>query len=273
MSGKLYLCGTPIGNLSDISKRALDTLSSVDLIAAEDTRVTKKLLNKYNITNNIESFHQHNEHEKGPLLIELLKNGKNIALVTDAGMPAISDPGEHLVKLCYENGIIVESVPGPTAVATAVAISGLNTGRFCFEGFLSTNKTNRFEHLKEIKNHYETLVFYEAPHKLLATLKDMREVFGERKISVIKELTKIHETGFLTTFDKAIEYFSENNAKGEFVIVIEGKKKEEKKEMTIAQAINLAKKLKESGIKTSEAANEAAEISGFKKSEIYKNLH
>lgn len=271
--GKLYLVGTPIGNLGDFSKRAIETLKTVDYIAAEDTRVTQKLLNHFEIKNKAISFHQHNEHEKAPEIVNDILSGKSVALVTDAGMPAISDPGEHLVQLAHEKGAKIESVPGPTAMATAVALSGLYTGRFSFEGFLSTNKTNRFEHLEEIKNHRETLVFYEAPHKLLATLKDMLKVLGNRKISVIKELTKIHETVFLTTLQEAVNYFSENAPKGEYVLVIEGAKKEEIKEQyTLEDAVNLAKKLKSEGLKTADAAKEAAKVSGIKKSEIYKEL-
>ncbi len=271
--GKLYLVGTPIGNLGDFSPRAIEVLNAVDYIAAEDTRVTQKLLNRFEIKNKAISFHQHNEHEKAPEIIEDILGGKSVALVTDAGMPAISDPGEHLVKLAHENGVKLESVPGPTAMATAVALSGLYTGRFSFEGFLSTNKTSRFEHLEEIKNHRETLIFYEAPHKLLATLKDMLKVFGNRRISVIKELTKIHETVFLTTIQEAINYFTENPPKGEYVLVIEGAKKEEKtEEFSLENAINLAKKLKADGLSTTAAAKEAASVTGFKKSDIYKEL-
>ena len=271
--GKLYLVGTPIGNLGDFSPRAIEVLNRVDYIAAEDTRVTQKLLNRFEIKNKAISFHQHNEHEKAPEIIEDILSGKEVALVTDAGMPAISDPGEHLVKLAHEKGVKIESVPGPTAMATAVAMSGLYTGRFSFEGFLSTNKTSRFEHLEEIKNHRETLIFYEAPHKLLATLKDMLKVLGDRKISVIKELTKIHETVLLTTLNDAISYFTENPPKGEYVLVIEGAKKEEIIEQyTLEDAINLAKKLKAEGLKIADAAKEAASVTGLKKSDIYKEI-
>lgn len=271
--GKLYLVGTPIGNLGDFSPRAKEILETVDYIAAEDTRVTQKLLNHFEIKNKAISFHQHNEHEKAPEIIKDILGGKNVALVTDAGMPAISDPGEHLVQLAHQNAVKIESVPGPTALTTAVAMSGLYTGRFSFEGFLSTNKTSRFEHLEEIKNHRETLVFYEAPHKLLSTLKDMLKVFGDRKISVIKELTKIHETVFLTNLEDAVNYFSENQPKGEYVLVIEGAKKEEIKEsFSLEDAVALAKKLKSDGLSTTAAAKEAASISGIKKSEIYKEL-
>lgn len=270
--GKLYLVGTPIGNLGDFSPRAKEVLQTVDYIAAEDTRVTIKLLNHFEIKNKTISFHQHNEHEKAPEIIEDILRGKNVALVTDAGMPAISDPGEHLVSLAYQNGVKIESVPGPTAIATAVAMSGLYTGRFSFQGFLSTNKTSRFEHLEEIKNHRETLVFYEAPHKLLSTLKDMLKVLGERKISVIKELTKIHETVLLTTLSEAVNYFTENAPKGEYVLAIEGAKEKTKETFSLEDAINLAKKLKAEGLSTTAAAKEAATISGYKKSEIYKEL-
>ena len=272
MQGKLFLVGTPIGNLGDFSLRAQEILKTVDYIAAEDTRVSLKLLNHFNIKNKMVSFHQHNEHEKAPEIAEDIKQGKNVALITDAGMPAISDPGEHLVKLCYENGIVIESVPGPTAFATAIAISGLYTGRFAFEGFLSTNKTNRFAHLEEIKNHHETLIFYEAPHKLLNTLKDMLKVFNNRKISIVKEITKLHENVFLTTISDAVTYFSNNKPMGEYVIIVEGKTKEEENPLTLEEAVLIAKKLKNEGLKATDAAKEAANISGFKKSDIYKKI-
>lgn len=271
MCGKLYVCGTPIGNLSDMSPRAVDTLKKVDFIAAEDTRVSMKLLNKFDIKTPMVSFHQHNERERGPEIIRRLQSGETAALVTDAGMPAISDPGEHLIALCHAAGVAVESVPGPTAFATAVALSGLYTGRFAFEGFLSTNKTSRREHLEEIKNYRETLVFYEAPHKLAATLKDMLSVFGDRRVSVVKELTKLHESAYITTLSLAAQYYAENKPKGEYVLVIEGAKKEEKT-LDLDQAVKLAKSLKNGGMSASDAAKEAAAQSGCKKSEIYRRL-
>ncbi|MBE7038136.1 MAG: 16S rRNA (cytidine(1402)-2'-O)-methyltransferase [Ruminococcaceae bacterium] len=225
--GKLYLCATPIGNLDDISIRTLNILKMVDLIACEDTRRSKQLLNKFEISKPLTSYFEHNKVEKGIKIIEEIKNGKNVALVTDAGTPAISDPGEDLVRLCGENDITVVPIPGPVALINALIVSGLSTGRFCFEGFLSTNKKSRFDHLEEIKNDSRTLIFYEAPHKLLRTLSDMEKVLGNRKISLVRELTKIYEEVNRTTLSDAVKYYTENIPKGEFVLVIEGKSREE----------------------------------------------
>ena len=221
--GILYLCATPIGNLGDISSRCLEVLESVDLIAAEDTRRTLQLLNHFGITKALTSYHEHNKKAKGEYIIKLLLDGKNVAQVSDAGTPAISDPGEDLVRLAIDNGICVTSVPGPVAGITALILSGLPVARYAFEGFLSTNKRNRFEHLESVKNDTHTLIFYEAPHKLLTTLKDMRTVFGgERKIALARELTKVYEEIIRTTIDGAIEYYSEKSPRGEYVLVIEG---------------------------------------------------
>ena len=201
MSGILYVVGTPIGNLSDFSPRAVETLAKVDFIAAEDTRVTLKLLNHFDIKKEMVSYYEHNKRQRGEIICQRILNGENCAIVTDAGMPAISDPGEDLVALCYELGIEVQSVPGPTAFATALAISGLPTGRFTFEGFLSVNKKSRREHLEEVKDEKRTMIFYEAPHKLIYTLNDMHKVFGNRNIALVRELTKIHEQVLHFTFD------------------------------------------------------------------------
>lgn len=221
--GILYLCATPIGNLGDISSRCLGVLESVDLIAAEDTRRTLQLLNHFGITKALTSYHEHNKKAKGEYIIKLLLDGKNVAQVSDAGTPAISDPGEDLVRLAIDNGICVTSVPGPVAGITALILSGLPVARYAFEGFLSTNKRNRFEHLESVKNDTHTLIFYEAPHKLLTTLRDMRTVFGgERKIALARELTKVYEEIIRTTIDGAIEYYSEKSPRGEYVLVIEG---------------------------------------------------
>lgn len=270
--GKLYVCGTPIGNLGDFSARAVETLKNVNFIAAEDTRVTIKLLNKFNIKTELLSFHKFNEESRKEEIVNRILNGEDAALVTDAGMPAISDPGERLVSFCHKSGVEVVAVPGPTAFATAVAISGLYSGRICFEGFLSQNKKSRNEHLNEIKNYRETLVFYEAPHKLLNTLKSMYEIFGNRKIALVKEITKIHETVFNTDILQAIEFYSQNNPKGEYVLVIEGKKQEEKKEYTLSDAVALAKELKQEGNSAAFAAKQAATVTGLKKSDIYKKI-
>ena len=269
MSGILYVVGTPIGNLSDFSPRAVETLANVDFIAAEDTRVTLKLLNHFDIKKEMVSYYEHNKRQRGEIICQRILNGENCAIVTDAGMPAISDPGEDLVALCYELGIEVQSVPGPTAFATALAVSGLPTGRFTFEGFLSVNKKSRREHLEEVKDEKRTMIFYEAPHKLIYTLNDMRKVFGNRNIALVRELTKIHEQVLHFTFDEAIAYYADKSPKGEYVIIIEGKKQDEAEEITLEQAIALAKSLVEKGMSINSAAKEAAAQTPFKKGDIY----
>ena len=231
MNGKLYLCATPIGNLGDVSARCLEAFNNADLIAAEDTRRTLQLLNHFEISKPLTSYHEHNKHEKGEYIISLLKNGKNIVLVSDAGTPAISDPGEDLVKLCIENDIDVTSIPGPVAGINALILSGLPTRRFAVEGFLSVNKRHRKEHLELVKNDTHTLIFYEAPHKLKNTLSDMQKTFGgDRKIALVRELTKIHEEVKRCTIDEAIAYYSENNPRGEYVLIVEGAKEVEETE-------------------------------------------
>lgn len=272
MSGKLYVVGTPIGNLSDFSPRAVETLASVDFIAAEDTRVTLKLLNHFEIKKPMVSYFEHNRRERGEIILERIKSGESCAIVTDAGMPAISDPGEDLVNLCLSNGIAVESVPGPTAFATAVAMSGLPSGRFTFEGFLSVNKPSRKEHLEEIVSERRTMVFYEAPHKLTATLKDLYKYLGDRRIALIKELTKIHETVERTTLSEACEKYSAQTPKGEFVIVIEGSTEPKQKEVSLDEAVALAKELVENGMAINDAAKEIAKETKLKKGDIYKAL-
>jgi len=227
MNGKLYLCATPIGNLGDITYRCVETLRSVDLIAAEDTRRTLGLLNHLDIEKPLTSYFEHNKKEKGEYLISEMKSGKNIALVSDAGTPAISDPGEDLVKMCAESGIEVVPVPGAVAGINALISSGLSTQRFTFEGFLTVNKRGRSEHLASVRDEQRTMIFYEAPHKLMSTLRDMLEVLGDRRIALCRELTKIHEEIYRTTFSGAIARYEENPPRGEFVIVIEGKKQEE----------------------------------------------
>lgn len=272
MSGKLYVVGTPIGNLSDFSPRAVETLASVDFIAAEDTRVTLKLLNHFEIKKPMVSYFEHNRRERGEIILERIKSGENCAIVTDAGMPAISDPGEDLVDLCLSNGITVESVPGPTAFATAMAMSGLPSGQFTFEGFLSVNKPSRREHLEEIASERRTMVFYEAPHKLTATLKDLYKYLGDRRIALIKELTKIHETVERTTLSEACEKYSAQTPKGEFVIVIEGSTEPKQKEVSLDEAVALAKGLVENGMAINDAAKEIAKETKLKKGDIYKAL-
>ncbi len=272
MSGKLYVVGTPIGNLSDFSPRAVETLASVDFIAAEDTRVTLKLLNHFEIKKPMVSYFEHNRRERGEIILERIRAGESCAIVTDAGMPAISDPGEDLVNLCLSNEIAVESVPGPTAFATAVAMSGLPSGRFTFEGFLSVNKPSRREHLEEIVSERRTMVFYEAPHKLTATLKDLYKYLGDRRIALIKELTKIHETVERTTLSQACEKYSTQTPKGEFVIVIEGSTEPKQKEISLEEAVALAKGLVENGMAINDAAKEIAKETKLKKGDIYKAL-
>ena len=271
MSGKLYVVGTPIGNLGDFSPRAVETLESVDFIAAEDTRVTLKLLNHFGIKKEMVSYFEHNKNERGDVIISRLANGETCAICTDAGMPAISDPGEDLVKLCHENNIDVESVPGPTAFATALAISGMNTRKFTFEGFLSANKKERREELEELANEKRTMVFYEAPHKLTQTLKDMYDVFGERDIAIVKEITKVHENVVRTDLKTASTMFDEEKPKGEFVVIVDGKKIEEK-EISFDKAVEEAKRLMADGMSTNAAAKEVAKITSFKKNDIYKAL-
>lgn len=272
MPGTLYVVGTPIGNLSDFSPRAIETLEKVDFIAAEDTRVTVKLLNHFGIKKEMLSYYEHNKMERGGAIIARLLDGENCAIVSDAGMPAISDPGEQLVKIAHENGIKVESTPGPSAFVTALAISGMPSGRFCFEGFLSMNKPSRRSHLAELKNEKRTMIFYEAPHKLLATLKDMLETFGDREIAIARELTKIHEELTNTTLLSAYNYYSENTPKGEFVLIISGAPEENPTLYTLDDAVKIAKELMAKGDSASTAAKEAAATCGVKKGDIYKKI-
>lgn len=270
---KLYIVGTPIGNLGDFSPRAVETLENCDFIAAEDTRVTVKLLNHFGIKKNMVSYFEHNRRERGEMIVSRILAGETCALVTDAGMPAISDPGEDLVKLCHENNIKVESVPGPCAFTTALALSGMPSGRFTFEGFLSVNKPSRREHLDSLVNETRTMLFYEAPHKLGATLRDMYSAFGDREIAIVREITKLHEEVIKTTLSKAAELYGEGGLKGEIVLVIHGAEMQKNDEkLTLEDAVALAKKSAENGLSLSEAAKQAAKISGFKKGEIYKKL-
>ena len=244
MSGILYVTGTPIGNLGDFSPRAAETLESVDFIAAEDTRVKLKLLNHFGIKKPMVSYFEHNKRERGEIICNRIEQGENCAIVTDAGMPCISDPGEDLIKLCEERGIKTVVIPGPSAVISALAVSGLETGRFTFEGFLSVNKKSRNEHLDSLKNEHRTMIFYEAPHKLPQTLRDLYSFFGDRKLSIVRELTKVHEEVIRTTTKYAAENYADGSMKGEFVLVLEGKKQEEKsEEYTLEFAVETARKL------------------------------
>lgn len=271
--GKLYVVGTPIGNLGDMTYRAVETLEKVDFICAEDTRVTAKLLNYFEIKKPLVSYHEHNAKQTGEQILNRILAGENAAVVTDAGMPCISDPGELLVKLCAENDVPVEVVPGPSAVVSALAISGLSTSRFQFEGFLSTAKKQRFEHLASVKNCTNTLIFYEAPHKLLSTLTDMLEYLGNRKISLCRELTKIHEEVKRTTLSEAVEFYTENKPKGEFVLVIEGADEQSLAPAeTLEQALEQVKALVEKGMRGADACKQIAKATGFSKGDLYAKL-
>lgn len=273
MSGILYVTGTPIGNLSDLSPRAVETLESVDFIAAEDTRVTLKLLNHFGIKKPMVSYFEHNKRERGEIICARIEQGENCAIVTDAGMPCISDPGEDLVKLCEERGIKTVVIPGPSAVISALAVSGLSTGRFTFEGFLSVNKKSRADHLKSLANEHRTMIFYEAPHKLPQTLRDLYASFGDRKLTIVREITKIHEEVIRTTTKNAAENLSDGSVKGEIVLVLEGAPQvDDTEEFTLEYAVETAKKLIENGARVTDAAKEAAALTGFKKNEIYKEL-
>ena len=273
MSGILYVTGTPIGNLSDLSPRAVETLEKVDFIAAEDTRVTLKLLNHFGIKKPMVSYFEHNKRERGELICARLEQGESCAIVTDAGMPCISDPGEDLIKLCGERGIKTVVIPGPSAVISALAVSGLSTGRFTFEGFLSVNKKSRSEHLKSLSNEHRTMIFYEAPHKLPQTLRDLYSAFGDRRLTIVREITKLHEEVIRTTTKNAAENLSDGSVKGEIVLVLEGAPQaDEGEEFTLEYAVETAKRLIENGARATDAAKEAAALTGFKKNEIYREL-
>lgn len=270
MNGKLIVVGTPIGNLSDFSPHAEQTLREADFIAAEDTRVTLKLLNHFGIKKPMVSYFEHNKRERGDVICARIEQGETCALVSDAGMPAISDPGELLVAQCAERGIPVLVVPGPSAVVSALAVSGLPTGRFAFEGFLSVNKKSRREHLEAVENERRTMVFYEAPHKLAATLADMLEAWGDRRIALVRELTKVHEEVIRTTLAQAAARYADGGARGEFVLVVEGAPAPEKTEFTLEDAVGIAAALIEKGASASDAAKRAAAETGLKKGDIYR---
>ena len=271
--GILYVVGTPIGNLGDMTYRAVETLEKVDFICAEDTRVSSKLLNYFEIKTPLVSYHEHNAAQVGGGICDRIAAGENAAIVTDAGMPCISDPGELLVKMCAERGIKVEVVPGPSAVISGLAISGLNTKNFQFEGFLSVTKKQRQEHLAAAAKSTHTLVFYEAPHKLQNTLEDMLRFFGDRKISLCRELTKLHEEVIRTTLSQAVEMYREVKPKGEFVLVVEGAKESELSAAeTIDDALLQVKALMLKGMRGADACREIAKATGFSKGELYTKL-
>ncbi len=271
MYGKLYICATPIGNLGDITLRVLDTLKAVDLVAAEDTRHTLKLLNHFDIKKPLISYFEHNKQYKGTVIINELKAGKNVALVSDAGTPVISDPGEQLVKECIENGIEVESLPGPCAAVTAITLCGLDSKRFMFYGFLSHKKQDKIKELEEIKNIKYTLVFYEAPHKLLTTLECIKEVFGNRDIAILRELTKIHNEALRMTVSDAISYYEEKEPKGEFVLCVSGADGEDE-ELDLFSSMTLEEHIDyyvERGFNKKEAVKKCAEDRNLPKREVY----
>ena len=269
----LYVVGTPIGNLGDMTPRAIDTLEQVDFIAAEDTRVTLKLLNHFGIKKPMVSYFEHNKEYRGQIICDRIKSGESCAIVTDAGMPCISDPGELLIKQCEEYGIKTVVVPGPSAVISALCVSGLATGRFCFEGFLSVNKKSRMEHLEELLNEKRTMIFYEAPHKLSNTLTDLYKAFGDRKLTIARELTKLHEEIIRTTTKDAVEKYGDGSLKGEIVLILEGKTDtDEEESYTLEDAVKMAKKFISDGMRPTDAAKEAAKITKIRKNDIYKEL-
>lgn len=271
MAGTLYLVPTPIGNLGDLSQRIIDTLREADFIAAEDTRVTVKILNHLGLKKPMVSYYRHNTETSGPAILERLLSGESCALVTDAGTPAISDPGEELVALCAEHDVTVVGIPGPCALVTALAVSGLPTGRFSFEGFLAMNKKNRKRHLDALVAEERTMIFYEAPHKLLSTLKDLRDTFGaQRRISLCRELTKLHEEVRRTTLGEAVEWYDENPPKGEFVLVLEGAAPAEEHPLTMEEGVERVLALYGQGSRMKDAARQVAQETGLPKNELYR---
>ncbi|MCI6421611.1 MAG: 16S rRNA (cytidine(1402)-2'-O)-methyltransferase [Firmicutes bacterium] len=277
MSGKLYLCATPIGNLEDITYRVVRTLKEVDLIAAEDTRNSIKLLNHFEIKTPMTSYHEYNKIDKGHYLVGQLLEGKNIALITDAGTPGISDPGEELVAMCYESGIEVTSLPGAAACITALTLSGLSTRRFAFEAFLPADKKEKKKVLQELVNETRTLILYEAPHRLVRTLEELYQVLGDRRITVCRELTKKHETAFRTTLSQALEWYTQNEPKGECVLVVEGKdrKKLEQEEQKKWEEMSLEEHMEyyvQQGIDRKEAMKQVAKDRGISKRDVYQEL-
>lgn len=273
MPGTLTLVGTPIGNLSDFSPRAVEALNACDFIAAEDTRVSLTLLNHFGIRKPLISYYEHNKRERGEQICRKLEAGENAVLVTDAGMPAISDPGEELVAQCHERGIPVTVVPGPSAVVTALAVSGMPSGRFTFEGFLSVNRRSRREHLAALKDEVRTMVFYEAPHKLASTLEDMLQALGDRRLCLVRELTKLHEEVRRTTLAEAAVYYRNEAARGEFVLILDGCTPAAEPPASPEEAAQQARDLVErEGLSPSEAARRTAAETGLKKSDIYRLL-
>ena len=270
MSGTLFLVATPIGNLGDLSPRAAGILEAVDFIAAEDTRVSLKLLNHLGLKKNLVSYHQHNRVSAGPAVLSRLLAGESCALVTDAGTPAISDPGEDLVRLCAGNGVTVVPVPGCCALVCALAASGLATGRFTFEGFLSVNRKSRREHLQSLKGEQRTMIFYEAPHKLRATLDDLYAAFGDRSLALCRELTKLHEEIRRTTLAQAVAYYRDNDPKGEFVLVLAGAEPDDAPGVSLEEGAAMVLALLESGEKRKDAVRQVASETGLSRNELYE---
>lgn len=269
MTGTLYLVATPIGNLNDFTPRAVATLEEADFIAAEDTRVSIKLLNHFGIKKPLVSYHQHNHITAGRTVLDRLLAGETCALVTDAGTPAISDPGEELVKLCAEHDVPIISIPGCCALISALAVSGLDTGRFTFEGFLSVNKKTRREHLQSLLAEQRTMIFYEAPHKLTMTLADLYAAFGDRPITLCRELTKLHEETRRTTLAQAVAYYNENAPKGEFVLVVAGAEPVEETAVTLEEGVQLVLSLREGGQRMKDAVRQVSADTGLNKNELY----
>lgn len=272
MSGMLYIVGTPIGNLGDVTMRQLDTLRTVDFIAAEDTRVTRGLLTHFDIHKPLVSYHDHSGIRCAEGIVERLRAGESAAVVTDAGMPCISDPGEELVRLCWEAGVQVQVVPGPSAAVSALAISGLPTGRFAFEGFLPAAKKQRTARLAELTGEQRTLIFYEAPHRLTATLEDLYQAFGERRIALCRELTKLYEQVLRMTLPEAISYYKEKAPRGEYVLVLEGAAQEDAPALTFEEVLEQVRRQVDAGMRAADACKTAAKASGFSKNELYRAL-
>lgn len=270
MPGILYLVPTPIGNLSDLSPRAVDTLSQADFIAAEDTRVTLKLLNHFSIKKSMVAYYRHNTAAGGQAILKRLLEGETCALVSDAGTPAVSDPGEELVRLCVEYGVEVVALPGPCALTTALSVSGLPTGRFSFEGFLAMNKKNRRDHLNSLKNETRTMIFYEAPHKLLTTLQDLAELFGpDRPVALCRELTKLHEEVIRTTLGEAVARYTGQTPKGEFVLVVAGAESVAEEAPDPDDALVQVNALRREGVSLKDAVRQVADSMGLKRNLLY----
>ena len=270
MSGILYIVGTPIGNLGDITMRQLDTLGKVDFIAAEDTRVTRGLLTHFDIHKPLVSYHEHNRAAAGQAILTRLLSGETCALVTDAGMPAISDPGEDLVRLCAENGITVQAIPGCCAAVYALAVSGLPTGRFTFEGFLPSGKKERREQLQELSSETRTMIFHEAPHRLRATLCDMAELLGgDRRIALCRELTKLHEETVRTTLSVAADYYAANEPRGEYVLVVAGREKAAASALTLEEGVALVLRRRAEGQRLRDAVRAVADDTGLSRNALY----